>query len=129
MEEDTSEKVIKDLEDMETDDLRLMARQNDLSYNGPKSELLSRIKAHFGISDLSGAASLSSSKAEPSTSATASKATGTDSKTRTASAEALHGFVKEVAVGLEALKEMSNLKTNKPLLDLNLETGEASGKV
>ena len=29
-------------------DLRLMARQNDLSYNGTKSELLSTIAKHFG---------------------------------------------------------------------------------
>ena len=134
MEEDTSDKVIQDLENMDIDDLRLMARQNDLRYDGTKSNLLSRIKTHFGypshegkISNLSGAASSSSSTAQPSTSA--SRATETAGTTRTASAEVPHGFVKDVVVGLEALKEMSHLKTKEPLLDPNLETGEASGKV
>ena len=103
MEEDTSEKLIKDLEGMEIDDLRLMARQNDLSYNGTKSQLLSRIKTHFGYqsqkmfnqesnkkkentSNFSGAASSFLSTAGPSTSATG-----------TASAEFLRGFVKEAS--------------------------------
>ena len=86
MEEDTSEKVIKDLENLEVDDLRLMARQNELSYNGTKSELLSRIKTHFGYPNPEGKIS---STTEPSTSETVSRVAGM------ASAEVLPGFVKD----------------------------------
>ena len=102
------EEVIHDLENMETDDLRLLARQNDLRYDGTKSELLLRIKANFGcqnekmyiqessqneedIFNFSSAASSFLSTAGPSTSATDSKATGT------ASAEVLGGFLKEAS--------------------------------
>ena len=112
------EEVIHDLEDMELRDLRLLARQNDLSYNGTKSELLLRIKSHFGcqnekmyiqessknkgeIFNFSGAASSSLFTAVPSTSATDSRATGM------ASAEVLPGFVKDVVIGLEATKKAS----------------------
>ena len=49
MAEDTNEKVIRDLALMEIDDLRFMARQNDLQFDGTKAELLSRIKAAFGF--------------------------------------------------------------------------------
>ena len=91
------EEVIHDLENMEIDDLRFLARQNDLCYNGTKSELLLRIKVHFGCPNEkmyiqeSSAASSSLSTAGPSTSATDSKATGT------ASAEVLGGFLKEAS--------------------------------
>ena len=112
------EEVIYDLENMEIDDLRLLARQNDLCYDGTKSELLLRIKAHFGcqnekmyiqessrnereIFNFSGAASSSLSTAGPSTSATDSRATGM------ASAEVLPGFVKDVGIGLETIKKAS----------------------
>ena len=100
------EEVIHDLDNMEIDDLRLLARQNDLRYDGTKSELLLRIKVHFGcpnekmyiqessqnkaeIFNLSGATSSSLSTAGPSTSATDSRATGMSS------AEVLPGFVKD----------------------------------
>ena len=49
MAEDTSEKVLHDLDLLEIDDLRIMARQNGLQFDGTKAELLSRIKAVFGF--------------------------------------------------------------------------------
>ena len=49
MAEDTNEKVLHDLDLMEISDLRLMARQNDLRFDGTRAELLSRIKAEFGF--------------------------------------------------------------------------------
>ena len=47
MAEDSSEKVMNDLELLEIDDLRFMARQNDLQFGGTRAELLSRIKVAF----------------------------------------------------------------------------------
>ena len=49
MAEDSSEKVMHDLDLLEIDDLRIMARQNDLQFDGTRAELLSRIKAAFGF--------------------------------------------------------------------------------
>ena len=49
MAEDTSEKVLHDLDLLEIDDLRIMARQNGLQFEGTKAELLSRIKIMFGF--------------------------------------------------------------------------------
>ena len=107
------EEVIHDLENMEIDDLRLLARQNDLCYDGTKRELLLRIKAHFGcqnekmyIQESSqnkgkGAALSSLSTAGPSTTATDSRASGM------ASAEVLPGFVKDVVICLETIKKAS----------------------
>ena len=46
---DTTEKVLNDLDKLEIDDLRLMARQNGLSYDGEKIELLNRIKRCLGF--------------------------------------------------------------------------------
>jgi hypothetical protein len=129
MTEDTSEKVMHDLNLMETADLRLMARQNNLSFDGTKDQLLSRIKAAFGygnekeekvskINESKRASALSSSStAGPTTSATAQTT--------------LPRFVTDLEVedededvDLDALR-----KRKKPRLDLNLEAGEASGKV
>ena len=49
MAEDTSEKVLHDLDLLEIDDLRIMARQNGLQFEATKAELLSRIKIMFGF--------------------------------------------------------------------------------
>ena len=46
---DTSEKVLNDLDKLDIDDLRLMARQNGLCFDGEKIELLNRIKTSFGF--------------------------------------------------------------------------------
>ena len=49
MEEDTSEEVLFDLDQMDISDLRLMARQNNLSTDGERLDLLSRIRESFGF--------------------------------------------------------------------------------
>ena len=49
MEEDTSEKVLFDLDLMDISDLRLMARQNNVSTDGDRHALLSRIRESFGF--------------------------------------------------------------------------------
>ena len=46
---DSWEKVMHDLDLLEIDDLRIMARQNDLQFDGTRAELLSRIKVAFGF--------------------------------------------------------------------------------
>ena len=51
MAEDTSEKVLDDLNKLEIDDLRLMASQSGLPFDGEKIELLERIKLCFGFGD------------------------------------------------------------------------------
>ena len=49
MDEDSSEEVLFDLDQMDISDLRLMARQNDLSTEGGRAALLSRIRESFGF--------------------------------------------------------------------------------
>ena len=126
MAEDTNEKVLHNLNLLETDDLRLMARQNNLSFAGTKDQLLSRIKVAFGYGDEKeekvskineSKRAASSSAAGPTTSATAQTT--------------LPRFVTDSAVenedediDLDALR-----KRKKPMHDLNLEASEVSGKV
>ena len=52
MAEDTSEKeLLDDLNKLEIDDLRLLASQSGLRFDGEKIELLERIKLCFGFGD------------------------------------------------------------------------------
>ena len=52
MAEDTSEqKVLGDLNKLEINDLRLLASQSGLRFDGEKIELLERIKLCFGFGD------------------------------------------------------------------------------
>ena len=51
MAEDSRDKVLYDLDQLALNDLRLMAKQNDLDFNGSKKQVLARIKAHFGFVD------------------------------------------------------------------------------
>ena len=52
MAEDASEKeLLDDLNKLEIDDLRLLASQSGLRFDGEKIELLERIKLCFGFGD------------------------------------------------------------------------------
>ena len=51
MEEDTSDQALFDLEQLETNVLRLMARRNGLSPEGERDSLLRRIKQKFVLED------------------------------------------------------------------------------
>ena len=124
MAEDTREKVLHDLNLMETNNLRLMARQNHLRFDGTKDQLLSRIKAAFGYGDEK---EEKVSKINQSKRAASSSTAGPTTSAQTT----LPRFVTDSAVenedediDFDALR-----KRKKPMHDLNLEASEVSGKV
>ena len=135
---ETSEQVLFELDLMNLEDLRLMAWQNDLSTEGERISLISRIKESFGFESStatneddkqrSSSASIMSSLSTPS-SATAA-ATGAGSLPQFGENWSnLKIPDEDQDVGLESLKNVSQPKRKEPLLDLNLEAGEGSGKV
>ena len=49
VEEDTVDKVLSDLENLDTPELRLMCSRRNLSSDGDKSDFLIRLKSFFGL--------------------------------------------------------------------------------
>ena len=128
MEEDNSddrERVLFDLDKMNLTDLRLMAHQNDLSTEGGRVSVLSRIRRSFGfdfddqieVAIASGTAGSSKTTSEEPVGKRAKKSpsSSTSTSATTSSAEVQPGF------GQEEDGDMSWRKRKQPLQDLNLE--------
>ena len=135
---ESGEQVLFELELMKIEDLQLMAWQNDLSTEGDRVSLISRIKESFGFGpNQSFVSNTDTNIAAESSSSTPSSATA--ATTRSNVAKVLPRFDEnwstlefpddDETVGLDSLKEISRQKRKEPLFDINLEAGEASGKV
>jgi hypothetical protein len=127
--EDTGEpdeQVLFELDLMKIEDLQLMAWQNELSTEGDRVSLISRIKDSFGF----GRNQSFVSNADTNIAAKSSSSTPSSAPTMSNSAKVLPRFDEDwstleipdedEAVGLDFPREMSRQ---------NLEAGEASGKV
>ena len=134
MEEDTSEEVCFDLDQMDLIDLRLMARQNDLSDEGGRVALLSRIRESFGfdfddqiqVTVESGSSKTRSENTkglveQDPVAKRAKKAPSLSTSTSATTGTSRAGTSTSATTGTSTAEDLSQRKRKQPLLDLNLE--------